>query len=50
LVFGYPLRTEDGRTWSIVDDLYLDEYAQEQLAQNVAQLEQEAVMAQRWFG
>jgi malate dehydrogenase len=50
LIFGFPLRTEDGRTWSIVDDLYLDEFAQEQLAQNVVQLEQEAVMAERWFG
>lgn len=50
LIFGFPLRTEDGRHWSIVDDLYLDDFAQEQLALNVAQLEYEVVMAERWFG
>ncbi|HEX4142834.1 MAG TPA: malate dehydrogenase [Pirellulales bacterium] len=45
LVFGFPLRTEDGQTWSIVDGLYLDEYAESRLAENVEELEHEAVVA-----
>ncbi len=45
LVFGFPLRTEDGETWSIVDDLYLDNYAQSQLEDNVAELQHEAAVA-----
>ena len=28
LVFSFPLRTEDGRTWSIVQSHYLDDHAQ----------------------
>jgi malate dehydrogenase len=42
LVFGFPLRTEDGKTWSIVQNLYLDDHAQLRLAENVAELEYEA--------
>src|SRR5262249_6323119 len=38
LIFGFPLRTEDGRSWSIVQGLYIDEYAQQRIAQNVAEL------------
>jgi malate dehydrogenase len=49
LVFGFPLRTESGKTYSIAQDYYLDEFAQEQIAINIKQLEQEAVAAQRWF-
>jgi malate dehydrogenase len=45
LVFGFPLRTVDGQTWSIVEGLYLDEYAQSRLEQNVEELEREAVIA-----
>ncbi len=45
LVFGLPLRTEDGRTWSVVDGLYLDEYATSRLAENIEDLEREAVVA-----
>lgn len=45
LIFGFPLRTEDGRTWSVVDCLYLDEYANQRLAENVEELEREAVVA-----
>jgi malate dehydrogenase len=45
LVFGFPLRTEDGRSWSIVEGLYLDEYAESRLAENVEELEREAVVA-----
>jgi malate dehydrogenase len=50
LVFGFPLRTEDGRTWSIVPNLFLDEFAQTKIDRNVAELEYEAVLAQEWFG
>jgi malate dehydrogenase len=42
LIFSFPVRTEDGHTWSIVENLYLDEHAQDRLAANVAQLEYEA--------
>lgn len=42
LVFGFPLRTEDGKTWSIVQEHYLDDYAQSRIAENVAELEIEA--------
>lgn len=43
LVFGFPLRTEDGKTWSVVQGQYLDEYAQDRIAENVAELEHEAL-------
>lgn len=42
LIYGFPLRSEDGVTWSIVQGLYLDSYAQGRLAANVAELEHEA--------
>ena len=42
LIFGFPLRTEDGKTWSIVPGLYHEDYALERLAENVAELELEA--------
>jgi malate dehydrogenase len=42
LVFGFPLRTEDGKTRSIVQNLFLDAHAQERLAANVAELGFEA--------
>ncbi|HEY1785839.1 MAG TPA: malate dehydrogenase [Pirellulales bacterium] len=45
LVCGLPLRTEDGLSWSIVEGLYLDEYAETRLAENVEELEREAVVA-----
>ena len=44
LVFSFPLRSEDGQTWSIVQDLYLDDHAQCRIEANVAELEQEAVI------
>jgi len=50
LVFGFPLRTEDGKTWSIVQNLYLDTHAQERLAANVAELEHEASAVTRFLG
>ena len=45
LVFGLPLRTEDGRSWSIVEGLYLDDYAELRLRENVEDLEHEAFIA-----
>ncbi len=45
LIFGLPLRTEDGRSWSIVEGLYLDDYASARLTENVDDLEREAVVA-----
>jgi len=50
VVFSFPLRTEDGKHYSVVDGLYLDEFAQNELRRNVEQLEEEAVLAEKWFG
>jgi malate dehydrogenase len=44
LIFSFPLRSEDGWSWSIVKSHYLDEHAQSRIAVNVAELEQEAVI------
>jgi malate dehydrogenase len=50
LVFGFPLRTEDGMSWSIVQSLYLDDHAQSRIAANVAELEREAAVIADLFG
>ena len=50
LGFGFPLRSEDGRTWSIVQGIYHDEYALGRIAVNVNELEHEAVLAQDLLG
>lgn len=50
LVFGFPLRTEDGQEWKIEQGLFLDEFAQTKIDRNVSELEYEAVLAQEWFG
>ena len=50
LIFGFPLRTEDGKTWSIVPGLYHEDYALERLAQNVSELEQEAAIVTDLLG
>lgn len=42
LVFGMPLRSDDGLSWSIVQDLYLDDYAQDRIAENAQEIEAEA--------
>jgi hypothetical protein len=42
LIFSFPLRTEDGRNWSIVQGLYHDDYGLSRIAQNIAELEHEA--------
>ncbi len=44
LVFGFPLRT-DGENWSVVDGLYIDDYAEQRLNENIEELEREAVVA-----
>ncbi|MBS0208360.1 MAG: malate dehydrogenase [Planctomycetes bacterium] len=45
LVFGLPLRTEDGHQWDVVDDLYIDNYARARLDQNIEELELEKTAA-----
>jgi hypothetical protein len=40
--FGFPLLTADGKTWTIPEGHYLNDYARERIAQNVAELELEA--------
>lgn len=50
LIFGFPLCTEDGRDWSIVNDLFLTDFAEDRIAANVAQIEQEMVFAESLFG
>ena len=42
LIFGFPLLTADGKSWSIAQGHYLDIHGQEHIAQNVAELEHEA--------
>jgi malate dehydrogenase len=42
LIFGFPLFTTDGQTWSIAEGHYLDEFARQRIAANVAELEHEA--------
>lgn len=44
LVFGLPVRTEDGRGWSVVQSHYLDTHAQQRIAANVSELEHEAAV------
>ncbi len=43
LVFGFPLQTADGKTWTIPREHYLDAQARERIARNVAELELEAM-------
>ena len=50
VIFGFPLRTEDGRSWSIVQGLYHDAYARERIAQNIAELEHEAACVTDMLG
>lgn len=50
LVFSFPLRSEDGQTWSIVQDLYVDDHAQERIRANVHELEQESVIVADLLG
>jgi malate dehydrogenase len=41
LVFGFPLVTADGQTWTIAQNQYLDEPARQRIAANVAELQHE---------
>jgi malate dehydrogenase len=50
LVFGFPLVTADGKSWSIPQGHYLNEYAKERIAQNVAELELEASSVSHLLG
>jgi malate dehydrogenase len=49
LIFGFPLRTEDGRTFSVVQNHYLDDHAQARIRENVTLLEYEAALASDWL-
>ncbi len=44
LIFGFPVRTEDGINWSIVQGLYHEDHGVKRIAQNIAELEQEAAI------
>ena len=37
LIFGFPLITSDGKSWSVVQGHYLDAHAHERIAQNIAE-------------
>jgi len=50
LVFGFPLLTADGKTWTIPREHYLDAQARERIAQNVAELELEALAVSHLLG
>jgi malate dehydrogenase len=50
LVFGFPLSTADGKTWSISQGHYLDELAHHRIARNVAELELEASSVSHLLG
>lgn len=50
LIFGFPLRTEDGRTRTIVQDIYHDSFAMERLQASVRELQHEAALATPFFG
>ncbi len=50
LVFGFPLTTADGKTWSIVPNCYLDEMARERIAANVAEIEHETTAVNDLLG
>jgi malate dehydrogenase len=50
IVFGFPLRTEDGRQWSIVSDLFLTDFAVDRIAANVAEIEKGLVFVESLFG
>lgn len=50
LIFGFPLRTENGSTWNIVQDIYHDEFAMSRLRNSVEELQYEAALAAPYFG
>ena len=50
LVFGYPLLTADGKTWTIPKGHYLDDHARERIRQNIAELELEASSVSHLLG
>jgi malate dehydrogenase len=50
LVFGFPLSTSDGRSWSIVDGIYVNQHTRERIAANVMELEHEASAVSHLLG
>jgi malate dehydrogenase len=50
LVFGFPLITADGQTWSIAPNHYLDETARQRIAANVAEIQHEVTAVNDLLG
>ena len=50
LVFGFPLQSADGRSWTIPREHYLDAQAHDRIARNVAELELEAMAVSHMIG
>jgi malate dehydrogenase len=50
LVFGFPLVTADGHTWSIVPNHYLDEIGRQRIAANVAEIQHETSVVNDLLG
>lgn len=45
IMSSFPIRTEDGKTWKIVEGLSLDEFSKERVRQSVEELLQEQAIA-----
>jgi malate dehydrogenase len=50
LIFGFPLRTEDGRTWNVTRGLYVDDFAIDRLQKSVSESQYEAALAAEFLG
>lgn len=50
LMVSFPLRTNDGKSWEIVQGLSLNEYSQAMLAKNIAELSEERDMVKTLLG
>jgi malate dehydrogenase len=50
LVFGFPLFTSDGKSWTIAQGHYLEARGRERIAENVAELEHEAASVSHLLG
>ena len=50
MIFGFPLITPDGCSWTIAQGHFLDSHAEDRLAQNIAELELEASSVSHLLG
>ena len=50
LIFSYPLRSNGGGDWSIVQDLPLNDFAKEKIAATTAELQEEKAVVQDLLG